>query len=285
MQKVYKTYQNVVMDGTQSYINGVTQCLDVIAKVPDGLKLLQGLCAGSHRVTIQHPVPDDDGNSCTRLTDHANPKLIQALEAKNQVNFQNELTAALDKAKRGGMTLEHFARQLTLGMSPVTYKGSVNVAPPKPISMPGSVNTPGAVMMKIGLEVADKMQILKDLASGARPLSKLPAGWDKDLPRLLRNYMTPGTGSGSSVEFNHTKTFHCVDDPAMHRRPPAIGLGHELIHALHNAKGVRMGILNSNNEKLEEIITTGFPPYNYEEISDNKLRTQWPSFLHLRENY
>ena len=37
--------------------------------------------------------------------------------------------------------------------------------------------------------------------------------------------------------------------------------------------------------KLEEIITTGFPPYNYEQFSDNKLRTQWFSHLELRLKY
>ena len=149
--------------------------------------------------------------------------------------------------------------------------------------MPGVA--PGNVMMRIGLEVADKMRILTGLASGALPLIRLPAGWERDLPRLLRNFLSPGTGSGSDVNFNATKTFHCVDDPAMHQRPPAIGLAHELIHALHNARGVRFVIDNGAGENLEEIITTGFPPYNFEEFSDNKLRSQWPAHLHLRENY
>jgi hypothetical protein len=36
---------------------------------------------------------------------------------------------------------------------------------------------------------------------------------------------------------------------------------------------------------LEELITAGMPPYNFEELSDNKMRTQWPSRLHLREDY
>ena len=70
------------------------------------------------------------------------------------------------------------------------------------------------------------MTILQDLMSGKRTVANLPDGWDYELPRLLRNYLTPGTGSASLVEFNHTKTFHCLDDPAMHKRPPAIGLCH-----------------------------------------------------------
>ena len=31
--------------------------------------------------------------------------------------------------------------------------------------------------------------------------------------------------------------------------------------------------------------TTGMPPYNFEELSDNKMRSQWPQHLNLRMNY
>jgi len=71
----------------------------------------------------------------------------------------------------------------------------------------------------------------------------------------------------------------------MHQRPAAIGLAHELIHALHNSRGVNMKLVAKNGENIEEIITTGMPPYNFEELSDNKMRTQWPKGLELRENY
>ncbi len=280
MPKQYKTFAKVFIDGTPDYCQKVEGCLDIIATLPDGQKLLNGICASSHTVTIKHT---DSGNSCSRLTDSANPLLVNALETKAQINFQNELTVVLDKAKRGGITLEHLARQLSLGLSPATYQTSQNVVRPGGVPIPRS--GPQGVMMQVGLDTAEKMRILKDLASGAQPVTRLPNGWERDLPRLLRNYLTPGRGSGSTVNFNATRTFHCVDDPAMHQRPPAVGLAHELIHALHNARGVRMGIVNTNNEKLEEIITTGFPPYNFEEISDNKMRTQWPTYLHLRENY
>ena len=60
---------------------------------------------------------------------------------------------------------------------------------------------------------------------------------------------------------------------------------HELIHAPHNSNGVNMAPVKKNNENIEELITTGIPPYNFEELSDNKMRTQWPAELHLRHNY
>lgn len=95
----------------------------------------------------------------------------------------------------------------------------------------------------------------------------------------------PGWGLSPKVKFNPLGQWHCVHDPAMHQRPAAIGLAHELIHALHCMKGIDMGDVISGHEMLEEIITTGFPPYNFEEFSDNKFRTQWPSKLELREKY
>jgi hypothetical protein len=135
------------------------------------------------------------------------------------------------------------------------------------------------------LQTTAAMSILQNLMAGTRPLTDLPKEWEHELPRLLRNYLTPGSGAASKVAFNHTRTFHCVNDPAMHRRPPAIGLAHELIHALHNSSGVNMKLVGKDGENIEEIITTGMPPYNFEELSDNKMRTQWPSHLALRTNY
>ena len=44
-------------------------------------------------------------------------------------------------------------------------------------------------------------------------------------------------------------------------------------------------LVQKNNENIEELITTGVPPYNFEDLSDNKMRTQWPKNLELRKNY
>ena len=71
----------------------------------------------------------------------------------------------------------------------------------------------------------------------------------------------------------------------MHKRPPAIGLAHELIHALHAAQGVDLWWVVKNNHHLEEVITTGMAPYQYEALSDNKMRTQWPTDIAVRKNY
>lgn len=278
----YKTYAKIEIMGVPDYIAGVTRCLDVIDGVPDGRKLLQSICTRGHMVYIQDTIT---GNSCTLQKWSACPLLPLAIAEKSAQRFATELTVAVGKAKSGGLTLEHLARQLAVGLSPATYASAANVVPPtqKAPARPGA--SPKEVMSHAARQTAAATSILQDLMSSKRPLHSLPPGWDYELPRLLRNYLTPGSGSGSKVAFNHAKTFHCVDDPAMHLRPPAIGLAHELIHALHNSSGVNMKLVAKNGENIEEIITTGMPPYNFEGLSDNKMRTQWPSHMALRVNY
>ena len=167
----YRTYGKVQIEGTQDYVAGVTGCLDVIDSIPDGRKLLQQICAKAHTVTMQDTT---SGNACAAQEWSAFPLMLLALKDKQVVNFKSELSVAIYKAKTGGLTLEHLARQLSTG---------------------------------------------------------------------------------------------------------------EVIHALHNSSGINMALAKKNNENIEELITTGMPPYNFEELSDNKMRTQWPSHLHLRQDY
>lgn len=265
----YKTYAKIEIDpgSDPKYLPGVTACLDVIEGLPDGKKLLTDLCALSHAVTI---TDTNEGNSCSTVNDSL-PLLTRAIATKNQTQFQQELTAVFGNAKRKGMPLEHFARQLSMGLSPVTYEAKANVVRPGATAGAGPVGT--------------VTQTLNDLMSGVCPLAKLPGDWRFQLPRLLRAFLTPGRGADSTVNFNYEKTFSCKDDPAMHKRPPAVGLAHELIHALHNGQGMNMVLVANNGQNLEELITTGLPPYNFEALSDNKMRTQWPSNLALRLHY
>jgi hypothetical protein len=280
-QSQYKLYK-IQIDGDQDYIAGVTTCLDLIESVADGKKLLAAITTLSHQVFIQDTL---DGNSCGAQSWSAFPPLPVAIKDKNTASFTTELKAAVDKAKSGGITLEHLGRQLAMGLSPATYKSASNVVPPTQKSPAPAGASAQDIMFNAGLQAGTAMSILQELMSGKRSVNNLPTDWDYELPRLLRPYLTPGTGAASKVSFNHTKTFHCADDPAMHKRPPAIGLAHELIHALHNSCGQNLALVKKDGENIEELITTGMPPYNFEELSDNKMRSQWPQHLQLRANY
>jgi hypothetical protein len=275
----YKSYGRIQIIGSADYEKGVTAALDLIESIADGRKLLQALSSTRHSVSIQH---SDTGNECAPQSNSCLPLMTVAIALNDSTKFKNELNVAIAQAKKGGLTLEHLGRQLAIGLTPATYTGATNVVAP-------SMKKPAAPgqdpMMHAALQTAAAMQILQDLMAGTKTLADMPADWKYELPRLLRNYITPGSGGDSKVGFHATATFHCVHDPAMHQRPPAIGLAHELIHALHNSQGRNLALVAKNNENIEELITTGVPPYNFEDLSDNKMRTQWPKRLELRQNY
>lgn len=287
MKRVYKSYSNVIVDGNVKYCVRVEECLDSIDDLPDGRGLLKAIGRSRHSVTIRDTEPGK-GNATSRRGkgDGYCPTLLRAIHRHDAALFQTSLRDALENARRSGMSLEHVARQLTLGLSPVTYnRHGQNVARPRNVSLSWFQRHFMNVKTIVDRRVATNAQTLINLATGELPLGKLPTAWRNSLPRILRIYLTPGVGLSPTVKFNPVGFMHCVDDPAMHQRPPAIGLAHELIHALHCVKGVNQANNRTGNQKLEEVITTGFVPYNFEEFSDNKLRTQWPVHLQLREKY
>ena len=285
MQRVYKGYSKVIVDGDVTYCVGVEACLDQIDALADGKLLLTALCGTAHHVTIVNSAPAGNSTSTAGAGTGWRPILLEAMAVNSQNQFQTEMLAALNKAQAGGINLEHIARQLEMGLTPVTYKASSNVVRPTTVALSWWERNVKGVKNVVDKRIAAQAENLLGLAAGTLPLSALPNGWKNDLPRVLRNYLTPGPGASPTVKFNPLGTMHCPHNPPMHGRPPAIGLAHELIHALHCMRGVNQRDNRIGGEKLEEIITTGFPPYNYEEFSDNKLRAQWPTNLDLRQKY
>jgi uncharacterized Zn-binding protein involved in type VI secretion len=100
---------------------------------------------------------------------------------------------------------------------------------------------------------------------------------------------TPGTPSSADVSYDPDKK--TISPDAWGTRPPAIGLGHELIHADHATHGTATNnsITDANDSKpnptagatgppqenVEELNTAGIPPHDTEDINENKLRSEW----------
>jgi uncharacterized Zn-binding protein involved in type VI secretion len=87
-----------------------------------------------------------------------------------------------------------------------------------------------------------------------------------------------GLGSDSTVKYNPDR--NKIGTEPWETRPPAIGLAHELIHAKHASEGSRDVTQVPNDKKgtttkLEEVRTTGVPPYDKEPYSENKIRSEW----------
>jgi hypothetical protein len=277
-------YPKVHIKGEDQYVSDAVKVLaNQIDKVSVGTALLGAINRTVYTVTVEATTPAE-GNYCSG-TWAGTAKMITALEHNDAAGFQREIAASLALAKQRGITLEHLGRQLANGLSPVTYQAMNNAVRNTSNIVIGRGRSGAQVQEDINARIIKCMGWLQECADGRLPLAKLPAGWKWDVPRLLRDHLAPGLGCNCTVGFDPYNELPCSLDPAMRKRPPAFGLAHELIHALHNMRGVSMDIQNANGESLEEVITTGLPPYNFEEFSDNKFRAHFSSTSLLRMKY
>ena len=280
----YRTHARIRIDGNDFFISAVARRLDQIDAVPEGHALLEEFRTSRHMVIIQPVITG--GNACSGASWNVCPLLVQAIVKNNADQFKNDLAASLGEAKRQGITLEHLARQLAVGLSPATYVASANMRIPESTLVPPAGATGQQVMQQQALRIMNVMGQLEDFAAGRLHLAHLGPVWKHELSRLLRPYMAPGRGDTSTIKFDPADARSCAIDPAMKNRPPALGLAHELIHALHNVRGTNMSrVKNENGQNPEEVITTGLPPYNFEKYSDNKLRALWSTPQPLRMKY
>jgi Effector protein len=109
--------------------------------------------------------------------------------------------------------------------------------------------------------------LIEDVADGKQRESVLtngPGGQHSmadHLLRFLRPWLKPGTGGASKINYDPDRQLSCMGDK-MKKRPPTIGLAHELCHARRNAVGQRLfDDALSCNLPDDEVMTTGFPPY------------------------
>jgi len=273
---------SIAVDGSEVFIVAVMKHLEKIATLSLGATLLVNIKKTGKLVKIEMTAPA--GGNATSYQDSASPLLVQAINNQSADMFRNELKVALDTAKRAGIGLEFIARQLTEGLTPVTYSGAKNVVqPPSKVKTPVGMSGSGVMALHAN-KAMQRMGWLEDFANGKLTVSQLPTAWKADLPRILRTWLTPGRGASTTISFDPGDWKPCSLDPAMKGRHPALGLAHEMIHAWHSASGRNMRV-KIGNENLEEVITTGLPPYNFEEISDNKLRTEFGDEIKLRTNY
>lgn len=100
-----------------------------------------------------------------------------------------------------------------------------------------------------------------------------------------------GSGTGSTITYNPYDSPQYPDlKPPLQCRPPAIGLGHELIHALHNAEGENLTYYPDDTDpetikpsNHEEARTIGRGAYRGEFPSENSLRKEFRNDLDYTE--
>ncbi|HUI53697.1 MAG TPA: M91 family zinc metallopeptidase [Bryobacteraceae bacterium] len=274
MSVQYSNYTDIHVEGSADYQAKVLACLTKIeTEWPSGQSFLAAINGTKKRLTIG---PRDEGypsNYCDALAHTCFNLLTRAIVDQNETNFGSALRVSLATAKKAGVTAEFIAKQLTAGLLPVTYDTKQNVGPPKP--------APANFDAKAGANLT----ALNEFVSGARTLADLPDSWSRDLQRLLRPWLPPGRGSACTIGFDPDQTYPCDADPARKNRPPIIGLAHEMVHAWRYMTGKRMNVRTTGFD-IEEVIATGFAPYNFEPYSENLFRTQFKDQkLIIRETY
>lgn len=279
---VFSKCSAVVADGSKTYTASVMKHLDRVETLALGKALFQDILKTHRQITIV--MTDPGTGNATSYSTSASPLLVQAINGNDQDLFKNELKAALDGAKRSGIPLDFIARQLTEGLTAVTYQASKNVVQPQSkVSTPTGLSGP-QVMALHASAAMKSLSLLLEFADGKLRVDQLPEAWKADLPRVLRAFLTPGLGASAKIWFDPDDWKPCSLDPAMKNRHPALGLVHEMIHAWHSGSGKNMRV-RIGKENLEEVITTGLPPYQFEEYSDNKFRTQFGKDVNLRMKY
>lgn len=252
--------------------------------------------------------------------------LRQAFYENGGKSVQTELARAVRKMVGGDLTeghvLDFLASQLAKGLSPVTLHTDKNVKDLPTLSFDvehrllsteekrqfdnrskGQIKR-NDLIVSIEERTRRARLLLDDLLSGKTkqiygdlqrvrpaPYKGAKTEWthrmNDDLVRLLKNYLTPGVGASCKIHFAPDAEYACELDQEGTRRPPAIGLAHELCHAWRNVSGLRL--FEDSTRSLvddDEVMTTGFPPYQNEEISENMFRAQWQGEqLQMRKDY
>jgi len=262
----FKTYNSIVVDNSNAplYQKAVT-CLTKIDAMSSGPAFLHEINSSGHRVEIA-PIAGGGGSTTQESGDQAYVLMAQARKSNNAIMMKNELTMAIG---RSHITSAALAAALATGAAPATYVASANVG--RPGTAAGPANT---YLGKVeGL-------LRGELQAGDYALHL-------GIRRVLRAYLQSGRGADCKVTINVERPSQCWSDGTRHLRYPTICLVHELVHSWRFMTGRALAYLNEQGaQDIEEVITTGLPPYNFEKYSENLFRTQWNGDeLELRTAY
>ena len=176
----------------------------------------------------------------------------------------------------GGAAAAVLGRILS-GQSSIKIEGSPEFQLQTMIALAKLAQTPSGLALLEQLDASPNTTTIRETADGnaAGPGSMADANRRPD--------GTPGPGTDATVSFNPNRTVVPPGDEPWMTRDPAIGLGHELIHASHYTTGTRepgtsdyTGLDgNTYNTKNEEQRTVGLGPYQNEPISENTLRREF----------
>jgi Effector protein len=243
----------------QDFVDTTKACLDELKRLSAAAQMFKEIDASGHVVSIYRTKSLTDGNACgggdpTKM-------MVQPLDGKYS-DGTTVLSHVLDQASEDLSGRSRLQRFFNLGKA-------------KPRFLKRD-----AIARLVGTTASD----FEAMEKGKKPIPPLV---DAKLRSYLYNFLIPGEGDARYVKFNHKRDNlspqHKQYLPQSHtwqNRPPAIALGHELVHAWRGVSGLKLFDYGWE----EEAMTVGLPPFAYMEFTENKFRCEYGG-LAIRPDY
>ncbi|QDT14421.1 M91 family zinc metallopeptidase [Alienimonas californiensis] len=249
-------------DPADDFINGTKACLNELKGTSTGARLLKEIDESGHVVTVYRTEDKlTGGNSQGGDSAAAGVDMVVALDSKRP-DGSTELQEVLARAT-----------QDLSGRSKAKKFFGIGKARPKFLPLDAIARLVGA-----------SSNHLKEMAAGKRAI---PPAVDAKLRVYLYDFLTPGTGQSCFVNFNHLRDNlseahkkYLPQGLTWMNRPPAVALGHELIHAWR----VMSGRVLFKYGWEEEAMTVGLPPFVNMPLTENQIRVDWGN-LAIRPHY
>ena len=240
------------------FINTTCNCLDGLKKTHTGSAIINAIDASGHTVSIVRVAKPDDGNYQSGGGDGEMVIPIEEVHDDGTTELSRVLDIACEDLS-GRSKLKKFLR--------------IGKARPRFLNREAIARLVGLTAKSLGQIEAGRAMI------DSKTKSRLIA--------YLYHFLTAGGGEDSYVVFNHTRDNLSPEHkrylPQSHtwkNRPPAIALGHELIHAWR----VAVGMVLYPYGWEEEAMTVGVPPFGFMDYTENRIRSEWGG-LAIRPDY
>lgn len=280
------------MDGTPDLKCRVAQMLDQLWAVDVGKRFMKELDETPHRITLK----EGTSFSCRATGEGQFPEFSRAMRQSDYATAGAEFKYAFNHSPFKGKKSIILCKQLATTV-PVVLSHAFT---PKQLSPYSKANQ--AINVGTGNKVAHAFnpnlgygEGLEEVAntaqvdSAARAWAALLVGLikgDKDAGRQLSQdrpnralmmcmyqYLKPGPGIPVTVTVSDSVDSACSLDKTRTKRPYALGLAHELVHAYYAVTGTRTF---PEGTQEDEAVTTGLPPFHYAKYSENLFRANWP---------
>lgn len=241
------------------FIDATVASLDALKRTAAGAGLLEAIDGSGHVVTI-YRTWDAEGGNC-EFGEDVDDSMVVPLDAR-WGSGETELARVLDRATADVSKRSRLQKFFGVGrMQPRFLKLD-------------------AVARLVGTTESD----LKRMAAGKL---SIPQPVDSRLRSHLYDFLTPGPGSDCGIRFNHLRDKlseghrrFLPQSDLWENRPPAVALGHELIHAWR----CMVGRVIFPYGWEEEAMTVGLPPFSNMPFTENRIRVQWGG-LAVRGDY